>query len=207
MANFKLYDMTAVECGKITLADSVFKAEYKEPLIHSVIKATLNNARQGTKSTLTRGEVIGGKKKPHKQKKTGRARQGSTVGPHQTGGGVAFAPKPRDFSVKVNKEAKRTALRSALSEKARLNELVFVNEIKIKKIKTKTIVEMLKAFESNKKTLIVLDKSDLKVKKAAANIPGVETCTVRLINVYDIVKNEKVLITEAAAKLLEEAYK
>ena len=206
MAEFKLYDMSAQECGKITLADSVFKAEYNEPLIHSVVKATLNNARQGTKSTLTRSEVTGGKKKPHRQKKTGNARQGSTVGPHQIGGGVAFAPKPRDFSVKVNKEAKRGALRSALSEKVREENLVFVNDIKITKIKTKKIAEMLKAF-SAEKALIVLGKSDEKIRKAAANIPYVETCTARLVNVYDIVRFDKVLMTESAAKLIEEAQK
>lgn len=206
MAEFKLYDMSAQECGKITLADSVFKAEYNEPLIHSVVKATLNNARQGTKSTLTRSEVTGGKKKPHRQKKTGNARQGSTVGPHQIGGGVAFAPKPRDFSVKVNKEAKRSALRSALSEKAREDKLVFVDEIKITKIQTKKIAEMLKAF-GTEKALIVIGKSDEKIRKAAKNIPYVETCTAKLVNVYDIVRFEKVLMTESAAKLIEEAQK
>ena len=206
MAKFKLYDMTATECGEITLADSVFKAEYNEPLIHSVVKATLNNMRQGTKSTLTRSEVKGGKKKPYRQKKTGNARQGSTVGPHQIGGGVAFAPKPRDFSVKVNKEAKKVALRSALSEKARSKELVFVNEIKVDEIKTKLIANMLKAFKAEK-ALIVLGSADAKVRVAAKNIPYVETCTAKLLNVYDIVKFDKVLMTQDAAKLIEEAQK
>ncbi len=206
MAKYKLFDMAAKECGEISLADAVFKAEYNEPLIHLVVKATLNNGRQGTKSTLTRSEIAIGHKKPHRQKKTGNARQGSTVAPHQIGGGVAFAPKPRDFSVKINKEAKRTALRSALSEKVRAKELTFVNNIDTENAKTKEIQAMLNAF-GTEKALIVIEKANEKVRRAAKNIQGVKTCTANLINVYDIVKFDKVLMTEAAAKLLEEAYK
>jgi len=207
MASFKLYNLKAAEVGKISLSDKVFNTEYNPVLIHEVVVAQQANARQGTKSTLTRGEVKGGKKKPHRQKKTGRARQGSTVGPHQTGGGVAFAPKPRDFSKKVNKQAKRTATASALSEKARTNEIIFIDDIKIKEGKTKESQKILDAFKLNRSVLVVMDASeDPKIRRSLKNIPNVTVCTAKLVNVYDIVSTQKVLMTEKAAKTIEEAY-
>lgn len=204
MANFTLYDHKAAEVGKISLSDKVFGCEYNAPLIHEVVVAQRANARQGTKSTLSRGEVKGGAKKPHRQKSTGRARQGSTVGPHQTGGGVAFAPKPRDFSKKVNKAAKRTATLSALSEKARTKEVLFVTDFKLKEGKTKEGQKILDAFKLDRSTLVVIEGYDAKIKRSLNNIPNVNVCTVKMLNTYDIVSNNRIMMTEKAAKLFEE---
>lgn len=205
MASFKLYDSKAEEVGKISLSDEVFNAEFNPSLIHEVVVAQLANARQGTKSALTRSEVKGGGKKPFRQKKTGRARQGSTVAPHQIGGGVAFAPKPRDFSKKVNKSAKISAIRSAVSEKARTNEMLFVKDIATSG-KTKEAQAILDAFKLNKSVLVVLDSGDLSTRRSLKNIPNVKVCSAKLINVYDVVSVSKVMLTEKAAKIIEEAY-
>lgn len=206
MASFKLFDQTAKEVGKISLKNNVFDAEYKPYIIHEVVVAIEANNRQGTQSTLTRSEVKGGKKKPYRQKGTGYARQGSTVGPHQTGGGVAFAPKPRDYNKKINREVKKQALLSALSEKARTKEIIFVDKLNLKQAKTKEAQAILDAFKLDKSVLVVLDKNDLSLRRALRNIPNVKTILAKQINTLEIVNNRVVLMTEASAKLIEEAY-
>lgn len=206
MPSVKVYKQTGEEAGNIELDDSVFAAEYNEALIHQAVVAQRNNARQGTKCALTRTEVRGGGIKPWRQKGTGRARQGSIRAPQWTGGGVVFAPKPRDFSQKVNKEAKRGAVRSALSEKVRSGEFTVVDEIKIEP-KTKEMVKVLDAFKLSKRVLVVLTENDAAVVRAAGNIPGVQTLPCDQINVYDLVANGVCLVTKEAVKKIEEAYK
>ena len=206
MASYKLFDQTAKEIGKINLKKEVFDVEYKPHVIHEVVVAQEAAQRQGTQSALTRSEVKGGKKKPFRQKGTGNARQGSIVGPHQTGGGVAFAPKPRDYSKKINREVKKLALLSALSEKARTNEIFFVDKLSLTEAKTKKAQEVIDAFKLEKTVLVVLDNNDLTLRRALKNIPNVKTILVKQLNTLEIVKNRAVLMTEASAKMLEEAY-
>ena len=206
MPSVKLYKQTGEQAGTIELDDSVFAVEYNEALIHQAVVAQRNNARQGTKSALTRTEVRGGGIKPWRQKGTGRARQGSIRSPQWTGGGVVFAPKPRDFSQKVNKQAKRGALCSALSEKLRADELTVVDEIKIEP-KTKQMAEVLKALKIDKRVLVVITEEDQAVVRAAGNLEGVSTVICNQISVYDLVANAKCVMTSAAVKKIEEAYK
>lgn len=206
MPSVKVYSQTGAEAGSIELDDSVFAAEYNEALIHQVVVAQRNNARQGTKCTLTRTEVRGGGIKPWRQKGTGRARQGSIRSPQWTGGGVVFAPKPRDFSQKVNKQAKRGAICSALSEKLRSEELTVVDEFKIQP-KTKEMVKVLADLKLEKRILVVVTDADEAVVRAAGNIPLVTTLNASKINVYDLVANGKCVMTKEAAKKIEEAYK
>ena len=207
MASTKILNILGQECGSIKLSDKVFKQEYNEALIHQVVVAHLANLRQGTKSSLTRSEVRGHAKKPWRQKGTGRARQGSTKAPQWRGGGVAFAPKPRDFSKKVNKEAKRVAFRSAISTKLADKELVVLENLDIKNAKTKSMVEVLKNIGVDKTAVIVTMKDNENVLRASGNIPAVEVTTSDLLNVYDIVKCDKLIVTADAIKSIEEAYK
>lgn len=206
MPSVKVYKQTGAEAGSIDLDDSVFGAEYNEALIHQVVVAQRNNARQGTKSALTRTEVRGGGIKPWRQKGTGRARQGSIRSPQWTGGGVVFAPKPRDFSQKVNRQAKRGAICSALSEKLRSGELTVVDEIKIEP-KTKEMAKVLADLKIDKRVLVVLTDADAAVVRAAGNLPDVYTVNSNQINVYDLVANAKCVMTRDAVKKIEEAYK
>ena len=207
MASTKLLNILGQECGTIRLNDKVFKQEYNEALIHQVVVAHLANLRQGTKSSLTRTEVRGHAKKPWRQKGTGRARQGSTKAPQWRGGGVAFAPKPRDFSKKVNKEAKRVAFRSAISTKLADKELIVLENLDIKDAKTKTMIEVLKNLGLEKTVVIVTKGANENVLRASGNIPAVEVTTSSLLNVYDIVKCDKLVVTADAIKSIEEAYK
>lgn len=207
MPSIKVYNQTGAEVSTIELDESVFGAEYRQALIHQVVVAQMNNKRQGTKSTLTRTEVRGGGIKPWRQKGTGRARQGSIRSPQWTGGGVVFAPKPRDFSQKINKTAKRTALVSALSAKLADGNMIVVDKIELEEAKTKKMVAVMKALGVEKKALLVVTGEDAAVVRAAKNIPTVTTMASELINVYDIVANEKFVVTEAAVKKIEEAYK
>ena len=202
----KVYNMQNAEVGSITLKDGVFGVEYNEPLIHEVVVAYNANNRQGTKSALTRSEVRGHAKKPWKQKHTGHARQGSTKGPQFVGGGVVFAPKPRDFSKKVNKVAKRYALCSALSQKLAQKELVILDEFKLENAKTKEVQAFLDAFNFKASTLIVLDDVNVDALRATANIQKTNVTTSNLLNVYDVVANKQVVLTKSAVKKLEEAY-
>ena len=207
MASTKLLNILGQECGTIKLNDKVFKQEYNEALIHQVVVAHLANLRQGTKSTLSRSEVRGHAKKPWRQKGTGRARQGSTKAPQWRGGGVAFAPKPRDFSKKVNKEAKRVAFRSAISTKLADKELVVLENIDIKDAKTKSIVEVLKNLNIDRTAVIVTKDVNENVLRASGNLQSVEVTSSNLLSVYDIVKCDKLVVTADAIKSIEEAYK
>ena len=207
MASTKLLNILGEDCGTIKLNDSVFKAEYNEALIHQVVVAHLANLRQGTKSALTRSEVRGHAKKPWRQKGTGRARQGSTKAPQWRGGGVAFAPKPRDFSKKVNKEAKRVAFRSAISTKLADKELVVLENLDIKDAKTKTMVEVLKNLGIDKTAVLVTKGMNENVLRASGNLSTVEVTNSDLLSVYDIVKCDKLVVTADAIKSIEEAYK
>ncbi len=205
MAQVKVYNMKAEVVGSLELKDDIFGVEYNEPVIHEVIVAQNANKRQGTKSALTRSEVRGHAKKPYRQKHTGRARQGSTKAPHQTGGGVAFAPKPRDFSKKVNKQVKRLAFVSALSEKLRQNELTVIDEFKLTEPKTKEANAFLKAFGFDRSVMVVVGKDDEVAKRAMANLPKASITTADTLSVYDIVSNKRLVLSKDAIDEIEEA--
>lgn len=206
MAKVKVYNVLAQEVGSVSLADDLFAVEYNEPLIHEVIVAYNANQRQGTKSTLTRSEVRGHAKKPWRQKGTGRARQGSTKGPQWTGGGIVFAPKPRDFSKKVNKQKKRLALLSALSQKIRQNEVVVLDKFTFDKAKTKEAQSFVDAFGFKGNTLVVSDKNSKETILSVANIPTLDVEEIARLNTYDIVSCKNLVITQSAIKSIEEAY-
>lgn len=206
MSSVKLYNMKASEVGTLELSDALFNAEYNESVIHQAVVTRLSNERQGTKSTLTRSEVRGGGAKPYRQKGTGRARQGSIRSPQWVHGGVVFAPKPRDFSKKMNYKAKEVALFSAFSQKIRDNEVVFIDEIKVGAPKTKEMVAFLKAFKLDKSVLLVMDSADEDVLKASANIAEINTLPVDQLNTYDVVKNAKIVISKKAVEMIEEVY-
>ncbi len=206
MPKVKVYNINAEECGSVTLKDEVFKAPYNEALIHEVIVAYLANQRQGTKSTLTRTEVRGHAKKPWAQKHTGHARQGSTKGPQWTGGGVVFAPKPRDFSKKVNAKAKKVAFISALSKKLEQKEITVLDEIAIEP-KTKEMQKVLNNFKFDKSTVLVIDGANENLMRASNNIKNVSVVEASLLNTYEVVSNKNVVFTKAAIKKVEEACK
>lgn len=206
MAKVKVYNVKAQEVGSMNLADDLFAIEYNEPLIHEVIVAYNANQRQGTKSTLTRSEVRGHAKKPWRQKGTGRARQGSTKGPQWTGGGIVFAPKPRDFSKKVNKQKKRLALLSALSQKIRQNEVVVLDKFAFDKAKTKDAQSFVDAFDFKGNTLVVSDKNSKETILSVANIPTLDVEEIARLNTYDVVASKNLVITQSAIKSIEEAY-
>ena len=201
----KVMNKAGKEVGKVELNDELFNIEYNEALIHQIVVAQLTNRRQGTKCTLTRAEVRGGGIKPYRQKGTGRARQGSIRAPQFIKGGVVFAPKPRDFSKKTNKFARRLALLSALSEKIRQNEVTVIDNLELKEVKTKEVAAVLKALNLNKTTLIVTAEKDELVLRASGNLEKVEVTTADLINVYEVVKNNDCLFTKAAIEKIEEA--
>ncbi|MBE5749723.1 MAG: 50S ribosomal protein L4 [Clostridiales bacterium] len=206
MASVKLFDMKAKEVGTLELSDALFNVEFKEAVIHQAVVTRLANERQGTKSTLTRSEVRGGGAKPWRQKGTGRARQGSIRSPQWVKGGVVFAPKSRDFSKKMNAKAKEVALFSALSQKIRDDEVIFIDEIKVKEAKTKEMAAFLKAFNLEKSVLIVMDNSDEAVLRASANLAKVSTIAAAQINTYDVVKNAKIVISKKAVEQIQEVY-
>ena len=203
----KVYNMQNEEVKQITLADDVFAVPYNEALIHEVIVAQDANLRQGTKSALTRSEVRGHAKKPWKQKHTGHARQGSTKGPQFVGGGVVFAPKPRDFSKKINKFARRGAFVSALSQKLAQKEITILDEFKLENVKTKEVQNFLDTFKFDKTVCLVLANKDESALRASNNIEKMSVTTASLLNVSDIVKNKQVVLTLDAVKSIEEAYK
>ena len=206
MPNLKVVDMAGKEVGEITLSDVIFGAEVKSAVLHAAVRTYLMNQRQGTQSTLTRSEVSGGGRKPWRQKGTGRARQGSTRSPQWTHGGIALGPKPRDYRIAMNKKTKRVALYSALSAKVAEGNLIVVDEIKCAEYKTKTIVNMLNALGADRKSLIVLPEVDNFVVKSSANVEGVETTLATTINVYEILKADKLIISKAAVTKLEEVF-
>ena len=207
MAKVKVFNMNANVVGETTLSDDLFAVEYNEPLIHEVVVAYNANQRQGTKSALTRSEVRGHAKKPWRQKGTGRARQGSTKGPQWTGGGVVFAPKPRDFSKKVNKQKRRYALLSALSAKLAQNELAILDKFEFANPKTKEAKAFVDAFKFDSSVLVVNDVNDKNAKLATANLPCLSIEEIDNLNVYEVVSNKNVVLTQSAVKQLEEAYK
>ncbi|MBO4412760.1 MAG: 50S ribosomal protein L4 [Clostridia bacterium] len=202
----KLYDMSAKEIGEIELPENVFDVAYNEPLIHEVVVAYNANQRQGTKSTLTRSEVRGHAKKPYRQKHTGRARHGSTKSPEYKGGGVVFAPKPRDYSKKLNKQVKRIAFASALSAKLAQNDIIFIDEFKLDAPKTKEVQKFLDAFKIENKAVIVTDAPNADGVRAANNIADVKLQIAELLSTYDVVANKTLVLTKNAVKSLEEAY-
>ncbi len=206
MPNAVLYNMEGKELGSYELNAAVFGIEPNKTAIHTVVVSYLANQRQGTQSALTRAEVRGGGIKPWRQKGTGRARQGSIRSPQWTGGGVVFAPKPREYSLGVNKKIKKLALKSALSAKALENEILVLDAISMEEIKTKKIADMLKNLKVDSKALIVLPEKDEKVYRSAKNIPGVTTSFVGTLNVYELLKHDKLIITKDAAEKLVEVY-
>lgn len=200
----KVLNTAGKQVGTVELNDAVFAVEYNEALIHQVVVAQLANKRQGTKSALTRTEVRGGGVKPYRQKGTGRARQGSIRSPQFVKGGVVFAPKPRDFRQKLNKFSKRQALLSALSQKIRQDEFIVVDEFKVKEAKTKEVANILKALELSKKTLLVVAEDNKDLLRASRNIADLQVINADLINVYDVVRSNKCVVTKAAAEKIEE---
>lgn len=205
MANVAVYNMEGKEVDKIELNDSIFGVEINEHLVHMAVLQQLANKRQGTQKAKTRSEVRGGGRKPWRQKGTGHARQGSTSSPQWTGGGVVFAPTPRDYSFKLNKKEKRAALKSALTSRVVENKFVVVDELKLDEIKTKKFVEVLKNLNVEK-ALVVLNDMDEKVIASAANIPTVKTTQTNELNVFDVLKYDTVVVTKAAVATIEEVY-
>ena len=205
MANVSVLNMEGKEVEKLELNDNIFGVEINEHLVHLAVVSQLANNRQGTQKAKTRSEVRGGGRKPWRQKGTGHARQGSTRSPQWTGGGVVFAPTPRDYSFKLNKKEKRAALKSALTSRVVENKFVVVDELKLDEIKTKKFVEVLKNLNVEK-ALVVLNDMDEKVIASAANIPTVKTTQTNELNVFDVLKYDTVVVTKAAVATIEEVY-
>lgn len=205
MPNVALYDITGKVIGDIELSENVFGQPVNEPVLHQVVVAHLANCRQGTQSAKTRSEVSGGGKKPYRQKGTGRARQGSTRAPQWTHGGVVFAPKPRDYTQKVNAKVRRIALKSALSSKVADSELIVFDALNIEAPKTKEMVKALKAVNADKALIVLADKDET-VERAAANIPGVKTTLVGTLNTYEVLKYKKLILTKDSVAKIEEVY-
>ena len=205
MANVSVYNMEGKEVDKIELSDAVFGVEVNEHLVHMAVVAQLANKRQGTQKAKTRSEVSGGGRKPWRQKGTGHARQGSTRAPQWTGGGVVFAPTPRDYPIRLNKKEKRLALKSVLTNCVNENKFIVLDELKFDEIKTKKMQAVLDALNVSK-ALIVLNENDANVVKSARNIANVQTALTNTINVYDILKYNTVVVTKAAVATIEEVY-
>ena len=205
MANVSVYNMEGNEVGTIDLNDAVFGVEVNEHLVHMAVVQQLANNRQGTQKAKTRSEVSGGGKKPWRQKGTGHARQGSTRAPQWTGGGVVFAPVPRDYSFKLNKKEKRAALKSALSSKVLDNKLVVVDELKFDEIKTKNFKNVMNNLKVEK-GLVILADNDKNVVMSARNLAEIDTTLTNQINVYDIMKAKTVVLTKDAVAKIEEVY-
>ena len=205
MAKVSVYNMEGNEVGDIELNDAVFNVEVNEHLVHMAVVSQLANNRQGTQSTKTRSEVSGGGKKPWRQKGTGHARQGSTRSPQWTGGGVVFAPKPRDYSFKLNKKEKKLALKSALTSRVQDNKFIVVDDLKLDEIKTKALASTLNNLKVNK-ALVVIADDNANVALSARNIEDVKTAYTNTINVYDILKYDTVVIDKDTVAKLEEVY-
>ena len=205
MASVSVYNMEGKETGKMELNDSIFAAPVNEHLVHMAVVLQLANKRQGTQKAKTRSEVRGGGRKPWRQKGTGHARQGSIRAPQWKGGGVVFAPTPRDYSFKMNKKEKQLALKSVLTSRVQENKFIVVDAIKMDEIKTKTFVKALDSLKVSK-ALVVLNENDVNVVASAKNIPGVKTASAKTINVYDILKFDTLVIDKAAVATIEEVY-
>ena len=205
MSNVSVYNMEGNEVGTLELNDAVFGVEVNEHLVHMAVVRQLANKRQGTQKAKTRSEVSGGGRKPWRQKGTGHARQGSTRAPQWTGGGVVFAPVPRDYSFKMNKKERRIALKSALTSRVQENKFIVVDELALNEIKTKKFVEVMNNLKVSK-ALVVLAEDDQNVIKSASNVASVKTANAGMINVYDILKYSTVVATKAAVEKIEEVY-
>ena len=205
MTKVSVYNMEGKEVESIDLNDAVFGVEVNEHLVHMAVVQQLANNRQGTQKAKTRSEVSGGGRKPWRQKGTGHARQGSTRAPQWTGGGVVFAPVPRDYSFKMNKKEKRAALKSALTSRVQENKLIVIDELKFDEIKTKNFKAVMDNLKVNK-AYVVLNENDEKVVKSARNLPNVQTALTNTINVYDVMKGGTVILTKDAVKTIEEVY-
>ena len=205
MANVSVYNIEGKEVGKIDLSDAVFGVEVNEHLVHMAVVSQLANNRQGTQKAKTRSEVSGGGRKPWRQKGTGHARQGSTRAPQWTGGGVVFAPVPRDYSFKMNKREKRAALKSALTSRVEENKFIVIDEINFEEAKTKNFANILKSLDVSK-ALVVLEDDNKNAELSARNIADVKTAKTNTINVYDILKYNTVIATKAAVQAIEEVY-
>ena len=205
MSSMKVLNMAGAEVGTVELSDAIFGIEPNPVVVHEVVKNHLANCRQGTQSALTRAEVSGGGRKPWRQKGTGHARQGSTRAPQWTHGGIVFAPKPRDYSYRLNRKLKRLALKSVLSAKAASGDLLVVDNLALDAIKTKSIRSFLDAVSAGK-TVLVTPEVNENVYKSARNIPGVSTTTAKILSVYDIVNAKQLVIDKAALAIIEEVY-
>ena len=205
MANVSVYNMEGKEVGKMDLNDAVFGVEINEHLVHMAVVQTLANKRQGTQKAKTRSEVSGGGRKPWRQKGTGHARQGSTRAPQWKGGGVVFAPVPRDYSFKLNKKEKQAALKSVLTSRVQDNKLIVLDELKLDEIKTKKFKEVMDNLKVEK-AMVVLGEQDKNVILSARNLPTVSTAVAENINVYDILKGDTLEITKDAVAKIEEVY-
>ena len=205
MANVSVYNIEGKEVGKIDLSDAVFGVEVNEHLVHMAVVSQLANNRQGTQKAKTRSEVSGGGRKPWRQKGTGHARQGSTRAPQWTGGGVVFAPVPRDYSFKMNKREKRAALKSALTSRVEENKFIVIDEINFEEAKTKNFANILKNLDVSK-ALVVLEDDNKNAEFSARNIADVKTAKTNTINVYDILKYNTVITTKAVVAKIEEVY-
>ena len=207
MAKVTMLNMQGANAGTIELNDEIFAITPNEFAVHAVVKNFLANQRQGTQSAKTRGEVRGGGKKPFRQKGTGRHRQGHSTDPSQIGGGIVFAPKPRDYRYTLPKKLRRLAMKSALSSKVAENEIIVVDELNFAEPKTKEMIKFLEAVKADKKALIITAEKDENVVKSAANIPGVRTALATTMNVYEIVNHTSFIVTKEAVELIEEVYK
>ena len=205
MANVAVLNMEGKEVGTLELNDAVFGVEVNEHLVHMAVLQQLANNRQGTQKAKTRSEVRGGGRKPWRQKGTGHARQGSTRAPQWTGGGVVFAPVPRDYSFKINKKEKRAALKSALTSRVQENKLIVVDELKLDEIKTKQFAQVMKNLNVDK-ALVVINDNDQNIVMSAKNIPTVKVAQTNTINVFDILKYSTVVVTKDAVATIEEVY-
>ena len=205
MANVAVYNMEGKEVGKLDLNDAVFGVEVNEHLVHMAVLQQLANNRQGTQKAKTRSEVRGGGRKPWRQKGTGHARQGSTRAPQWTGGGVVFAPVPRDYSFKINKKEKRAAVKSALTSRVQENKLIVVDELKLDEIKTKQFAQVMKNLNVEK-ALVIINENDQNIVMSAKNIPTVKVAQTNTINVFDILKYSTVVVTKDAVATIEEVY-
>lgn len=206
MAKVTMLNMTGAEAGTIELNDEIFGIEPNQNAVHAVVKNYLANQRQGTQSAKTRAEVRGGGRKPFRQKGTGRHRQGSSTDPSQVGGGIVFAPKPRDYRYKLPKKLRRLAMKSILSSKVEEKEIIVLDELKMEAPKTKEMVKLLENIKAEKKALIVMAEKDDAVIRSAANIPGVRTALVGTMNVYEIINHTSFIVTKDAVNKIEEVY-
>lgn len=206
MAKVNVLNMAGEAAGTMELNDDIFGIEVNQYAVHTVVKNYLANQRQGTQSAKNRGEVRGGGKKPFRQKGTGRARQGSTVAPNHVGGGIVFAPKPRDYRYTVPKKVRRLAMKSILSSKVQENEIIVLDSLIMNEPKTKDMVKLLANVKAAKKALLVLGDNDKNIIKSAANIPGITTTLVTTMNVYEIINHTSFIVTKDAINKIEEVY-